>query len=573
MEKLKSPQISKEILHFFKSKKLLFAHWDAEDPQVGYSYDNWYRPMKKVFGKVVTFPAKKIYFNLGKEEMNKRFLSLVEKEKPDYVFFLLIYDEFDPLTFLKVKEISPNTKIFNLLSDDSWRYDDYGRYWALLSDYIVTTGHKTIKLHEKEGIKNIFFASVVNLEHFKPLNLEKKYDVVFIGTSGKERVEYLKYLLKNRIKVDIFGKNWPKYDEFKNIYHGPLDSEDLVKRINQSKINLSVSIGGDSKPQIKGRPFEVSACKSFVLEIYFPDYLDFFEKDKEIVMFKDKEELLKKVKYYLKHEKEREKIAQSAYNKVGKEYSVNPMLNQFLGKVIDDEKKDLLKNLSKPFNFKKLKEKIIYLSEKDLNQSISELKQKLKNFNYICFKTDTNSNITCKIHPLRDYIQSYSLKKSGKQISCCDYYIHSGKIGNYLLFKANLAFNKLPKKEFDKLINISQIMARKDLFFQHFEDFKRFFKEGKFNLINEKNTVFISIPLVEVNKVKNIKTIDYKYLKDAFQMLFLNKLYSLNYQKKLFSSYPAWLLLEALKGKRFILAALKEAITDKNKRYILKKGF
>ena len=565
MAKIKQAGVHKEILNFFGGKSLLFAHWDAEDPQVGYSYDNWYRPMKKLFGKVVTFPAKKIYFGLGKEEMNKRFLELVKKEKPDYAFFLLIYDEFDPSTFLKLKEISPNTKIFNLLSDDSWRYEDYGRYWALLSDYIVTTGHKAIKLHKKEGIKNIFFASVVNLEHFKPLNLEKRYDVVFIGTSGKERIESIKFLRKNGIKVDIFGKNW-HYDEFNSIYHGPLDSDELIKKINQSKINLSISVGVDTKPQIKGRPFEVSACRSFVLESYFPDYLDFFEKDKEIVMFKNKEEMLEKVKYYLKHEKEREKIAQAAYEKVVKKYSVDAMLNEFLGKVMEDEKKKILIK----FPQAEVKEKIAYLSGNDLKQGMNELKNKLENFDYVCFNSDTIS----KIHSIRNYFQAYSLKKSGKQISCCDYYVHSKHLGNYMLFKANLSFGRLPKSEFDKLLDISQIMVKKDFLFQHIKDFKDFFKKKKFNLITEKNTVFISIPLVEIKKMPDTaNAIDYKYMKIAFQMLFLNKLYSLSRQKKLFSGYLLMLIIEALKGKSFIFNALKDAVYDKNKMNRLKKGF
>ena len=563
--KSKNPSVHEGILRHFKNKKLLFAHWDAEDPQVGYSYDNWYRPMKKIFGRVVTFPAKKIYFNIGREEMNRQFLELVKKEKPDYAFFLLIYDEFDPSTFLKLKEISPNTKIFNLLSDDSWRYDDYGRYWALLSDYIVTTGHRAIKLHKKEGIKNIFFASVVNLEHFKPLNLEKKYDVVFIGTSGKERIESIKFLRKNGIKVDIFGKNW-HYDEFKDIYHGPLDSDELIKKINESRINLSVSIGGDTKPQIKGRPFEVSACKSFVLESYFPDYLDFFEKDKEIVMFKNNGEMLEKARYYLKHEKEREKIAQAAYEKVVKKYSVDAMLNEFLGKVMQDEKKKAILR----FPQAEVKEKIAYLSEKELNQGVNELKKKLENFDYACF----NADATAKVHPMRNFIQAYSLKKSGKQISCCDYYVNSRQIGNYMLFKANLSFGRLPKSEFDKLLGISQLMVKKDFLFQHITDFRRFFENKRFNLINEKNTVFISIPLVEIKRMpETSNAIGYKYLKTAFQMLFLNKLYSLSRQKKLFSGYLLMLILEALKGKQFIFAALKDAVYDKNKMNRLKKGF
>ncbi|HLD37725.1 MAG TPA: hypothetical protein VJA86_04000, partial [Candidatus Nanoarchaeia archaeon] len=139
---------------------------------------------------------------------------------------------------------------------------------------------------------------------------------------------------------------------------------------------------------------------------------------------------------------------------------------------------------------------------------------------------------------------------------------------------ANLSFGRLPKSEFDKLLGISQLMVKKDFLFQHITDFRRFFENKRFNLINEKNTVFISIPLVEIKRMpETSNAIGYKYLKTAFQMLFLNKLYSLSRQKKLFSGYLLMLILEALKGKQFIFAALKDAVYDKNKMNRLKKGF
>ena len=48
---------------------------------------------------------------------------------------------------------------------------------------------------------------------------------------------------------------------------------------------------------------------------------------------------------------------------------------------------------------------------------------------------------------------------------------------------------------------------------------------------------------------------------------FLFKLFSLQYRKKLFSSiYPYALILEILKGKRFILKAIINTLKDKSKK-------
>jgi hypothetical protein len=48
----------------------------------------------------------------------------------------------------------------------------------------------------------------------------------------------------------------------------------------------------------------------------------FFEVGREIDVFYDKEELLEKVKYYLVHEEEREKIARKGYERAVKDYAV-----------------------------------------------------------------------------------------------------------------------------------------------------------------------------------------------------------------------------------------------------------
>ena len=100
---------------------------------------------------------------------------------------------------------------------------------------------------------------------------------------------------------------------------------------------------------------------------------------------------------------------------------------------------------------------------------------------------------------------------------------------------------------------------------------KKTFYEKRFGIINDKNTAFISIPLIET---KNLNVLDYGTMKKAFQMKFLDKLYSLKYQKNLLKSkYPIYLLKESLNEKGFILKVIKDALLDKSKLYKLKRGF
>lgn len=81
--------------------------------------------------------------------------------------------------------------------------------------------------------------------------------------------------------------------------------------------------------------------------------------------------------------------------------------------------------------------------------------------------------------------------------------------------------------------------------------------------------VFISIPLVRINKFRGV---NYRSFKKAFQMKFLDKLYSQYYQNKLISKYVPSLFIFSLLKNRFILRALYDNILDADKLRKIKKG-
>lgn len=551
---MKEEIIFKDYPLILKNKKVLFAHWRAEN--VGdWPYHNLYLPLKNIFDKVIVFDPAKNYFNHSKEKMNSMFLELIKKEKPDYIVFGLIYDEFEIETLKIIKQISPGTITINLFSDDDWRFEDFTRYYARFFDYSMTT-QDCIKEYEKEGLKNTFLFIAFNCDYLKPIKSEKKYDVSFFGRSNDKRAEYIRYLIKKGIKINVFGDGWAKYPELIEYYKGHLNSEELVKTINQTKINLGFSMGGYGKPQLKGRPFEVSACKSFILVEYFSKYLDFLDGGKEIIMFKDKEDLVKKINYYLKNEKEGEKIAENAYKRVIKDYNQKTKLLNFFIKTLKNKR---IYRVSLKFD-----NKVIKISKEEIINHPNNIQ--LKDYDYI-----TIYDKNCKFYQNKEEMQVYSLEKSGKGISCCDYYVNSKSIDNYLLFKAGLAFNKLKGSNFHKLIIPSQLMFTKKYFINNIDKIKDFISGKNNNLIDKSNTVFISIPLLET---KEYKIIDYESMKSAFQMKFLDKLYSLYYEKKwLYNPYPYSLLIKSLMGELFIIKVIYQTLKDKDKLNKAMKGY
>jgi len=548
-----------DIKNILKNKKIIFAGWNVERKDDS-PYQNWYLPLRDLFGRVILFDTAKLYFRCGRKAMNEQLLALIKREKPDYVFFLLIYDEINPLLFKEIKKASPDTITLNMFTDDDWRYDDFSRFYALLIDYpIVNITDKDMdKSYKKDGINHLSLSLSMNCKLFKPMEIKKEYNVSFIGRPNKSRVDYIKYLLNKRVSVKVWGDGWENYPEISEAFMGRANAEEIVVITNKSRINLSFTKGGYGKMQMKGRIFEISACKSFSLIEYFDVYKRYFKENKEIIMFKDKKDLLDKIKYYLRDERKRENIAIASYNKTLRDYNKHKEILEYFKNILDNEEEILNKEKFEV----KAKTANIGIGE---NNTLENLKRIVKEADYISFTG--NGSIA---HPMKTYLQIYSLKKSGKEISCCDYYVSNGILKNILLFKAKQSSVSLNRGAFKKCLFLQQIVVKKEFFLENISKFMSSLSGEELSIIDDKNTSFVSIPLVEIN---NFPKLDYNDFKKAFQMKFLDTLYSLYYQNKLFfSSYFYFLIFNALFKNKPMLKAIKENLSDRKKLTKLKKG-
>ena len=107
----------------------------------------------------------------------------------------------------------------------------------------------------------------------------------------------------------------------------------LVEIFNQSKIVLGFSTVGknDDINILKGRDFEVPLTGSFYITGYHEELKEYFELGKDIETYTSKEDLLKKVKYYLENDEERENIAKMGYEKCIKKYTAKESYEKVFG--------------------------------------------------------------------------------------------------------------------------------------------------------------------------------------------------------------------------------------------------
>lgn len=210
-----------------------------------------------------------------------------------------------------------------------------------LIDFVFGNDCSFIENWKKLGAKKAIVLPVaaVNPKIHKKVSISKEEkdelssDVCFVGRLTRDRQKILSSLKDFNIKIwgDLLPEA-PLSDELKNIYQGTAHGEKMVRIYNCTKI--AINIQSTMKCGGNMRTFEIPACGA--LQIADKVDLDFFTDKKDIILFKNSEDLKKKIKYYLKNEKERKKIVNESYKRVQKEHIYEKRFKNLL-KIINEK--------------------------------------------------------------------------------------------------------------------------------------------------------------------------------------------------------------------------------------------
>lgn len=322
------------------------SKYDYMDASRGYGFEhyNFYGTLKHMKNiELIYFSHEKI-LDIGKDKFNEGIIELVKKEKPDLLFAAMVTDQLKKETIDYISK-KTNCETFAWFCDDCWRFYNYSKdlaphfNWASSTDILSPINYKKI------GYKNLIKTQFA-CNHFlyKPLALPKIYDVTFVGLPHGDRRKIVEQIKKVGIKVECWGKGWP---------NGRATQDDMIRIFSQSKININFAKGSGSinllglariffkkendssirlqnpkfwvgnvksllaniKNHIKGRNFEIPGCGGFLLTGDAEGLADYYEDGKEIVTYKNPKDLIRKIKYYLAHNEEREAIAKAGYER------------------------------------------------------------------------------------------------------------------------------------------------------------------------------------------------------------------------------------------------------------------
>jgi spore maturation protein CgeB len=315
------------------------------------------------------------FISKNRAKVTKELLRQIKKaheDRPIDLFFSYFYDAcvlpegIETIRAMGIKAVNwycNGSYQFHLVEEISPHYD-----WCLVPEKFRLEDYRAI------GAQPIYCQEAANPRIYKPYNLPMEFDVTFVGQAYGDRPEYIQCLLDSNIDVRVWGYGWDKFsqnyqsqlanpvkrlartvrefwsntdldDAFRrllnlqllasarqtvlevpstvlpgNIIGGVLSDQDMIQMYSRSKINLGFSSCNTDDAeerilQIRLRDFEVPMSGGFYLVEYMEELEEFFEIGKEVVCYTDPEDLVKKVKYYLKHDTERERICRAGHER------------------------------------------------------------------------------------------------------------------------------------------------------------------------------------------------------------------------------------------------------------------
>ena len=146
--------------------------------------------------------------------------------------------------------------------------------------------------------------------------------------TGLERTDLIRAVTEH-FHFDLFtpGKDF-RIPNLTN--HGTVDYYSQMPLVfRRSKINLNISLRS-IKSGIPLRAFDILGSGGFLLSNFQADFLDEFIPGEDFDYYESKEDLLRKLKYYLNHDDERTAIAKNGHDKVAAAHTFRHRVGEML---------------------------------------------------------------------------------------------------------------------------------------------------------------------------------------------------------------------------------------------------
>lgn len=225
----------------------------------------------------------------------------IKKMNPTVLYFHDI-EYFSPKFLKKLRK-----KYFVVAQKASpmWKLESFKQ-----ADLVFTSFPHFVSMFKRYGIKSEYLKLAFGKKVLKSIpKQKKKYNCTFIGGITKHHskgVEILEEVSK-KVHLDIFGYGKNDLEPTSNLFkwhHGEVWGKKMYKAMMQSNMTINRHINVAGKYANNMRLFEATGSGTLLLTDYKSNIGDFFEVGREIVVYKNSKDLVRKIKFYTKNKRE-----------------------------------------------------------------------------------------------------------------------------------------------------------------------------------------------------------------------------------------------------------------------------
>lgn len=285
----------------------------------------------------------KIFFRLGISQIisqiNKKLINYIDHFEPEII---LVFKgmEIKPSTLSYAK--SKNIFLINYNPDSPFVFSGKGSGNKNVKESIsLFNVHITYDSHIKKNIEKYYNIPT----HIIPFGFEINQNIIenlknhkeimkpcFIGMPDKYRVKFILDIAQSGIEIDVYGINWAKYIQHKNVtLFSPVYDDELYVTLYKYRVQLNY-MRPHNLFSHNMRTFEIPAVGGIQLAPDTSDHRKYFKENREIFTYTDTYDCITKINYILSLSKiDILKFrAQARGRSVSSKYSYKDRVNEFI---------------------------------------------------------------------------------------------------------------------------------------------------------------------------------------------------------------------------------------------------
>jgi spore maturation protein CgeB len=185
---------------------------------------------------------------------------------------------------------------------------------------IMTSAGKFLETYKNAGVKKCAFLPSTcdpDIQYKYDTEQSWKTDITFLGTEEHSRIQRE----EDRYKITKKLSEMPNAKLYGCFGRPKTEGLDSFRAISGAKIGLSINIANDVYLYHSDRFINIPACGAFMLAKKTPGYELMFEDGIHTKYFDSADEFFELADWYLKHDSEREKIAQAGMEHAHREFN------------------------------------------------------------------------------------------------------------------------------------------------------------------------------------------------------------------------------------------------------------